>query len=88
MSRLIRNIRQPLPPHHVLVDSLHRMELIVALLEQHLEVPLVRRFERGSAVVHALATSSLASLQQGILVFGLAAGALRCSPLQKAVDKS
>jgi len=70
------------------VDSLRRVELIVALLEQHLEVPLVRRFERGSAVVHALATSSLASLQQGILVFGLAAGALRCSPLQKAVDKS
>jgi hypothetical protein len=26
------------------------MELIVALLEQHLEVPLVRRFERGSVL--------------------------------------
>jgi hypothetical protein len=39
-------------------------------------------------VAHALATSSLASLQQGILVFGLAAGALRCSLLQKAVDKA
>jgi len=33
-----------------LVDSLHRMGLIVALLEQHLEVPLVRRFERGSVL--------------------------------------
>jgi hypothetical protein len=67
------------------------MELIVALLEQHLEVPLVRRFERGSVLqpwLHALATSNLASLQQGILVFGLAAGALRCSLLQKSVDKS
>ena len=41
-----------------------------------------------AAVAHALGTSSLASLQRGILVFGLAAGALRRSLLQKAVDKS
>jgi len=33
-----------------MMDSIHRMELIVALLEQHLEVPLVRRFERGSVL--------------------------------------
>jgi hypothetical protein len=33
------------------VDSIHaRMELIVALLEQHFEVPLMRRFERGSVL--------------------------------------
>ena len=67
------------------------MELIVALLEQHLEVPLVRRFERGSVLQPWLMLwqlQVLASLQQGILVFGLAAGALRCSLLQKAVDKS
>jgi len=67
------------------------MELIVALLEQHLEVPLVRRFERGSVLQPWLTPwqlQVLASLQHGILVFSLSAGALRCSLLQKAVDKS
>jgi hypothetical protein len=33
-----------------LVVSIHRTEFIVTLLEQHLEVPLVRRFERGSVL--------------------------------------
>ena len=67
------------------------MELIVALLEQHFEVPLMRRFERGSVLQPWLMLwqlQVLASLQQGILVFGLTAGALRRSLLQKAVEKS
>jgi hypothetical protein len=33
-----------------LVDSIHRMESIVALLEQYPEVPPVRRFECGSVL--------------------------------------
>ena len=40
MSHLIRNIRYPLPKCHcVSADSHYRMEFIVALLEQDLEVP-------------------------------------------------
>ena len=36
------------PPN--LVDSRHRIEVIVALLEQHFEMPLVRRLEGGSVL--------------------------------------
>jgi hypothetical protein len=66
MSRLIRNIRYPSPECHcVSVDSHYRMQFIVALLEGYRSAPWC------GAVTHALATSSAAALQQGILVFGL-----------------